>query len=212
MTTSGQRQAPGSRDIVAVAVAHFVAAKAGDAARKISLGAGFDDLQDMALFGDATASRLLGEMHYLGLGVAENQPLAWTWVKWAKDHCEPPADPHEATEVEVAFIFYEIYVNEAARAEGERVLASLVQPLPQILVGTECSGRCRWSRAKRQAPATGQRRHERRHHPEGGAANAGCASRVVACRRAYQEPTTLRNDAEGSSHFLRRARCPKRHV
>jgi hypothetical protein len=135
VTTSGQREAPGSRDIVAAAAAHFAAAKAGDAAGRISLGAGFDDLQDMALFGDATASRLLGEMHYLGLGVPENQPLAWTWIKWAKDHCEPPADPHEATEVEVAFIFYEICLSDAARAEGERVFASLVQPLPRMLGG-----------------------------------------------------------------------------
>lgn len=121
------------RNIVAAAHFHLAAAKAGLVAGEVSLGDYFDDLQDLALSGNQVASRLLSDMHNLGLGVEANPALAWTWIRWAKERCKPVDDPRQVAEVEAAFIFYEIWVSEAARAQGERVLAALLKPLPRTM-------------------------------------------------------------------------------
>ena len=72
-------------------------------------------------------------MHCLGLGVEPNPVLTWTWIRWAKERCKPVDDPAEIAEVEAAFIFYEIWVSEAARRQGERVLEALLKPLPRTM-------------------------------------------------------------------------------
>jgi TPR repeat protein len=120
------------RNIVAAADLHLAAAKAGIVAGEVSLGDYFDELQDVALSGNQTASRFLCEMHNLGLGVAENQALTWVWIKWAKAHCKPSDDPGDAMEVDEAYDFYEQWLDEAMRAEGERVIAALLRPVPRM--------------------------------------------------------------------------------
>ena len=121
------------RNLVAAATFHFVAAKAGLVAGDVSLGDYLDELQDIALSGSAAASCLLCEMHNLGLGVEASAPLAWTWIKWAKEQCKPSHDPGDAAEVGEAHDFYEQWLSEEARAEGERVLAALLRPFPRAL-------------------------------------------------------------------------------
>jgi hypothetical protein len=80
-----------------------------------------------------TASRFLCKMHNLGLGVGENQALIWAWIKWAKAHCRPSDHPGEAMEVNEAYDFYQQWLDEATRAEGERVIAALLRPVPKRL-------------------------------------------------------------------------------
>jgi hypothetical protein len=72
-------------------------------------------------------------MHNLGLGVEESPALTWTWIKWAKAQCKPSNDPDDAAEIEEAHDFYEQWLSEEARADGERVLAALLRPFPQAL-------------------------------------------------------------------------------
>ena len=121
------------RNIVAAAGFHLNAARGGVVAGELSLGDYFDELQDIALAGDQVASRLLSDMHCLGLGVEVNPVLTWTWIRWAKERCKPVDDPAEIAEVEAALIFYEIWVSAAARRQGERVLEALLKPLPRTM-------------------------------------------------------------------------------
>lgn len=118
------------RDVVAAAAFHLAAAKGGLVAGEVSLGDYFEELQDVALAGNQVASRLLSDMHNLGLGVEANPALTWTWIRWAKAHCRPVDDPMEIAGLEAAFMTYEIWVSGEARAQGERVLAALARPLP----------------------------------------------------------------------------------
>jgi TPR repeat protein len=122
-----------ARNVVLAADLHLTAAKAGVVAGDVSLGDYLDELQNLALSGDATASRLLCEMHNLGLGVEESQALTWTWIRWAKEQCKPSDDPGDAAEVGEAYDFYEQWLSDEARAEGERVLAALLRPFPRAL-------------------------------------------------------------------------------
>jgi TPR repeat protein len=122
-----------ARDFVAAAAFHVRAAKGGIVAAEVELGDYLEALQDVALAGDLTASRLLCEMHNFGLGVEENPPLAWTWIKWAQVQGKPADDAGEMAAVEEALVFYEMWLSEQARAEGERVLATLIDPLRGML-------------------------------------------------------------------------------
>jgi len=122
-----------ARNLVAAAALHLVAAKAGLPAGDVSLGDYLDELQDIALSGNPTASQLLCEMYNLGLGVKESESLTWTWIKWAKGHCKPSGDPDEAAEIGSTLGFYEEWLSDEARAEGERVLAALLRPFPRML-------------------------------------------------------------------------------
>ncbi len=121
-----------ARDLLAAVQLCLAAARGGLVAAEVTLGDCLDELQDLALAGDATASRYLCEMHHLGLGVAPVPPLTWTWIRWAKVHCRPAADPDRAAEIESTFAFYEQWLSAEIRAEGERVLAALLRPLPGI--------------------------------------------------------------------------------
>ena len=121
------------RNIVAAADLHLIVAKAGVVAGEVSLGDCLDELQGLALSGDATASRLLCEMHNLGLGVEESPALTWTWIRWAKAQCRPADDAGDAAEVDEAHEFYEQWLSDDVRAEGERVLAALLRPFPRTL-------------------------------------------------------------------------------
>lgn len=120
------------RNIVAAGQLHLLAAKGGIVAAEVALSDYLEELQDIALSGNQTASRLLCEMHNLGLGVAESGPLTWTWIKWAKAHCTPADDLGEAAEVEEAHDFYGQWLDDEARADGERVLAALLRPFPAM--------------------------------------------------------------------------------
>jgi len=121
------------RDIVAAAACHLAAARGGLIAGEVSLGDYVEELQDVALSGNQLASRLLSDMHNLGVGVEANPALTWTWIRWAKERCKPVDDPMETADVEAAFITYEIWVSKEARAQGERVFAALSRPLPRTM-------------------------------------------------------------------------------
>jgi TPR repeat protein len=121
------------RNIVLAADLHLTVAKAGVVMGQVSLGDCLDELQGLALSGDPAASRLLCEMHNLGLGAEASEPLTWTWIKWAKEQCKPADDPGDAAEVGEAYDFYEQWLSDEARAEGERVLAALLRPFPRAL-------------------------------------------------------------------------------
>ena len=118
------------RNILGAASLHVVAARGGVVAAEVELGDYLEELQDIALSGNATASWLLSIIHNLGLGVDKNQPLAWTWIKWAKERCSPPNDAGEAMGIDGAYGFYDKWMSEADRREGERVLAALLRPYP----------------------------------------------------------------------------------
>ena len=121
------------RNIVLAADLHLTVAKAGVVMGEVSLGDCLDELQGLALSGDPAASRLLCEMHNLGLGAEASEPLTWTWIKWAKEQCRPSEDIDAAVAIDEAHIFYELWLSEEVRAEGERVLAALLRPIPQAL-------------------------------------------------------------------------------
>jgi TPR repeat protein len=121
------------RDLVTAASLHLIVAKRGVVAAEVSLADCLEELQDVALAGNLTASRCLCEMHNLGLGVEESASLTWTWIKWAKDHCRTGGDADSANEVSETYEFYGQWLREADRHEGERVLAALLRPFPRAL-------------------------------------------------------------------------------
>ena len=116
------------RDLVTAMSLHLIVAKRGVVAAEVSLSDCLEELQDIALSGNLTASRCLCEMHNLGLGVEENAALTWTWICWAKDHCKPPGDGDAAHEVAETHEFYGQWLSEDDRRDGERVLAALARP------------------------------------------------------------------------------------
>jgi TPR repeat protein len=116
------------RDLVTAMSLHLIVAKRGVVAAEASLADCLEELQDLALSGNQTASRCLCEMHNLGLGVGESASLAWTWITWAKDHCQPVGDGDAAHEVAETHEFYSQWLSEEDRREGERVLAALLRP------------------------------------------------------------------------------------
>ena len=135
------------RDVVAAARFHLAAAKRNLAAAESSLRDYVEELQDAALSGSWAASWLLADMHLAGIAVRENPALTWTWINWARERCEPSPDQADAAAVETTLAFHEEWLGEEARAEGERVLASLLQPLPPGLA----------SRARPRLPVEGGR-------------------------------------------------------
>jgi TPR repeat protein len=116
------------RDLVTAMSLHLIVAKRGVVAAEVSLGDCVEELQDIALSGNQVASRCLCEMHNLGLGVAENAALTWTWIRWAKDHCQPAGDGDAAHELVEIQEFYSRWLSDEDRREGDRVLAALRRP------------------------------------------------------------------------------------
>jgi hypothetical protein len=118
------------RDLVTASRLHLIVAKRGVLAARVSLGDCLEELQDIALSGGQAACLCLCEMYSQGLGAERSAPLAWTWIRWAKEHCKPLAGTGEADEVAEAHAFYSEWLGEEDRREGERVLAALLRPLP----------------------------------------------------------------------------------
>jgi len=115
-----------SRNLEAAAVFHVIAARGGDVAAMGSISDYLDELQDIALAGNATASHCLAQIYNRGFGVERSMPITWTWAKWAKEHCPPSDDVDEAAEIEEAYAFYNECLPADDRTEGERVLKALI--------------------------------------------------------------------------------------
>jgi TPR repeat protein len=116
------------RDLVTAARCHIIAAFLGELGAQGQLADYLEELQDLALAGNQTASRFLCDIHHRGLGVDRNAPLTWTWVRWAKERCALPGDEDDADAewLETAEALYRTLLTQTDRREGERVLASLV--------------------------------------------------------------------------------------
>ena len=82
---------------------HLIAAKAGDVVAMGNLADSIDDLPDLALSGSALASWQLCEIYRMGLGVEQSDAMAWTWIKWAKEYCQPPLDHDVLTDIDVYY-------------------------------------------------------------------------------------------------------------
>lgn len=115
-----------TRNLVAAADLHLIAAKRGDVVAIGNIADYLDELQGIALSGNATASRCLSEICNFGLGTQKSMPLTWTWTKWAKEGCIPSDDEDEAADIEEAYAFYRSCLGGDDRKEGERVLKSLI--------------------------------------------------------------------------------------
>jgi hypothetical protein len=121
------------RNLVAAADLHVAAARGGNLAARAALAEYLDALQDIALSGDQIASRCLSEIHLLGLVGEPSQALTWTWIKWAKERCTPSFDADQAAFIDEAYEFYRQGMMEEHLKEGERILESLLKPLPRTL-------------------------------------------------------------------------------
>ena len=114
------------QNLIAAADFFVIAAKDGDVAAMANIADYLDELQKIALTGDATVSRCLTEIHNLGLGAEKSMSLTWAWAKWAKEGCRTSEDFDEATGIEEAYAFYKDYLSADDRREGERVLTKLL--------------------------------------------------------------------------------------
>jgi hypothetical protein len=114
------------RNLVAAADVHVAAGRGGNLAARAALADYLDELQDIALSGDAIASRCLSEIHLLGLVGEPSQALTWTWIKWAKEGCAPSFDADQAAFIDEAYEFYRQGMMDEHLREGERVLEALL--------------------------------------------------------------------------------------
>jgi len=119
----------GPRDLVSAAALHIVAAEAGDVVALGNLCDYVEELQDIALSGDARAARRLCEIHNKGLGVEKSMPLTWTWIRWARDFCPPCDDEDEAIDIAGAYEFFENTLDADDREEGDRIVNALQKPV-----------------------------------------------------------------------------------
>jgi uncharacterized protein len=113
------------RDLVAAVALHILAAKQGDGVAMGNIADYREELQDIALSGNAIAAKHLCEIHNLGLGVEKSMPLTWTWVRWAKECCLPPDDAEDVAEIAASYAFYKDCLDPDDRKEGDRVLKEL---------------------------------------------------------------------------------------
>jgi TPR repeat protein len=113
------------RNLVAAADFHILAAKEGDGVAIGNLSEYLEELQEIALAGSGKAAMQLCEIHNLGLGVEKNMPLTWTWIRWAKDLCQPCDMADDASEIEAAYDFYLINLDPDDRKERDQVVNAL---------------------------------------------------------------------------------------
>jgi hypothetical protein len=123
------------RNVLAAANFHVIAATAGFVAAQAEIGEYLEELQDIALSGNQTASWFLCLIHNRGLGVEKSQALTWTWIKWAKEHCTPSDHAPEAAEVDEMYTLSRMCIMDESREEGDRVLDSLLEPFPRTPSG-----------------------------------------------------------------------------
>lgn len=119
------------RNLVAAADLHVAASRGGSLSARAALAEYLDELQDIALSGDAIASRCLSEIHLLGLVGKPSQALTWTWMKWAKEGCAPSFDADQAALIDEAYEFYGQGMMDKYLKEGERVLEALLRARPR---------------------------------------------------------------------------------
>jgi len=115
-----------NRNLIAAADFHVIAAKQGDPVAIGNLSDYLDELRDIALTGNATASRILSEIYNRGLSVEQSMPLTWAWIQWAKKHCPPSDDADDAAGMDGAYDFYKSCLSTDDRKEGERVIKNLI--------------------------------------------------------------------------------------
>lgn len=119
----------GPRDLVLAAAMHLVAARKGDPVAVGNLIDYAEELQDIALSGNARAAVHLSMMHNNGLGAEKSMPLTWAWIKWAKDYCPPWEDEDGAIEIDAAYEFFKQALDPDDRAEGDRIVDALQKPV-----------------------------------------------------------------------------------
>jgi len=115
----------GPRDLVAAATAHLVAASQGDVVAIGNLTDYREELQDIALAGEARAAVHMCMMHNHGLGATKSMPLTWAWIRWAHDACPRDEDEEGAIEVDDMFEFFRDTMAPDDFAAGERLFAAL---------------------------------------------------------------------------------------
>jgi len=119
----------GPRDLVSAAAMHLVAAKAGDFVAIGNLCDYAEELQDIALSGNARAAVHLSMMHNHGRGAEKSMPLTWAWIRWAKDFCPSWEDEDGAIEIDAAYEFFRQTLDADDRAEGDRIVDALQKPV-----------------------------------------------------------------------------------
>lgn len=115
----------GTRDLVSAAALHIAAAQAGDPVAVGNLSDYREELQDLALSGNAAAAMRLSQIHNLGLGVEKSMPLTWAWIRWARECCQPCDDEDLAAEIASAYGFYRNSLDADDRKHGDRVVRAL---------------------------------------------------------------------------------------
>jgi TPR repeat protein len=113
------------RNLLAAADFHIIAAGEGDSVACGNISEYRTELQDMALSGSQRASLFLCRIYNRGFGVERSQPLAWTWILWAKKYCSPDPDVEIAEEVSEAYEFCRQCITSANRKAGKQALAAL---------------------------------------------------------------------------------------
>jgi TPR repeat protein len=113
------------RNVLAAADFHLIAAEEGDSQACQNLGEYQAELQEIALSGSQMASLFMSRICNRGFVTEKSQALTWTWILWAKKHCEPDADAEIAGEVTQAYDFYRKSITKENRDEGKKVLAEL---------------------------------------------------------------------------------------
>jgi hypothetical protein len=119
----------GPRNLVSAAAMHLIAAQHWDPVAIGNLCDYAEELQDIALSGNAKAAVHLSVMHNHGFGPEKSMPLTWTWIRWAKDFCPPPEDEDEAIEIDTAYEFFKKNLDPDDIEAGDRVISALQKPV-----------------------------------------------------------------------------------
>jgi TPR repeat protein len=117
------------RDLVSAAALHLVAARRMDPVAIGNLCDYAEELQDIALSGNAKAAVHLSMMHHHGLGTEKDIPLTWTWIRWAKHYCPPPEDDGAAIEIDAAYEFLKQSLDQDDIEAGNRIVNALQKPV-----------------------------------------------------------------------------------